>query len=217
MLEERKDGNNTNTSIATQEPLWIPTDFKHLTGDMDTGYVVIDPLGNEFTYLNGIWVSRYEISKGENGIPVSLPNKPTWTGEHYYDVKFRILEKFRKSDNCNYTVDLINDWTTEIVEPIATKIDRKLVYEDSSSIGAYINNGEEINTGSNPKFMVYNISDLAGNHWCLTNKKNLKVEVGGGSYLTEGNICTLAWRGVAGGFERANDVGFRIVLRKKES
>lgn len=220
MLEARNDNNNGNTSIATQEPLWIPTSFQYLTGNLNTGYVVVDSLGNEFTYLpeSDEWISRYEISEGENGMPMSLPYMPAWVRISYEKVKNEILGKFGKGGNCNYTVDLIDKWENEIVKFIATKIDRKLVYEDSGPIGAYYDTDKEINTGSEPQYMIYNISDLAGNHWCITNEEDRGyIAISGGSWVDYGDKTPLAACAITLPFATCRTVGFRIVLRKKES
>lgn len=211
MLEERKDGNNTNTSIATQEPLWIPTGFKHLTGDMDTGYVVIDSLGNEFTYLPEYdeWISRYAISEGENGMPMSLPNKPAWTNISYNEVK-EVIGNFSKSNS--YKVGLINNWNDEISKFIETKIDSELIIKAS---------GRDVycSIESNVQLMAYNIADLAKDgYYCMTNeKKGESIVAGGGTYWSFWDRRPLSSYYDLKPDQRRSIVEFRIVLRKKES
>ncbi|HBC83922.1 MAG TPA: hypothetical protein DCZ30_00230, partial [Clostridiales bacterium] len=174
----------TVESNQTNKPSWIPEGFEYYTGDLDTGYVVRDKKGNEFTYMPATdeYISRYEISKGDDGVtPMSVPGRPAWT-KITQDEAIKAAKSF--APNCNS--DLIEDYEywRKMCEFISNKIGKSLVYDDSTPIGAYYNNGGEVDTGENPAFMVYNIDCLAGNHWCITNEETGEsfIVVCGGSY-----------------------------------
>lgn len=215
---ECTDSMLTTTVEASQskEPLWIPEGFEYYTGDLDVGYVVKDKKGNEFTYMPATdeYISRYEISKGNDGFtPMSVPGKHAWTNITQAEAK-KLATSF--APDCNS--DLIKDYDEwgKMCEFISTKISKSLVYNDSTPIGAYCNNGGKVNTGDNPKFMIYNIDCLAGNHWCITNEKNeyLNIVVCGGSYNNYGsNKPMMSYCGInpSDGYD---NVGFRIVLKK---
>lgn len=202
--------------IQTNKPSWIPEGFEYYTGDLDTGYVVKDKKGNEFTYMPATdeYISRYEISKGYDGVtPMSVPGQPAWTRITPDEAK-KVARSF--DPNCNS--DLIkdyNDWE-KMCEFLSTKIGKSLVYDDSTPIGAYYNNGGEVNTGENPAFMVYNIDCLAGNHWCITNEitEYSTIVICGGSYNFDGDDKTMASHAYINHNFRYRDVGFRIVLKR---
>ena len=203
-------------SIQTNKPLWIPEGFEYYTGDLNIGYVVRDKKGNEFTYMPATdeYISRYEISKGYDGVtPMSVPGKPAWTCITQREAK-KVARSF--APNCNS--DLIkdyNDWQ-KMCGFLSTKIGKALVYNDSTQIGAYNNNGGEVNTGENPAFMLYNIDNFAGGTWCITNEitEDLDTFICGGSFCTNGDVDTMASRDYVGYNARNVDVGFRIVLRR---
>ena len=203
--------------IQSKKPLWTPEGFEYYTGDLDTGYVVKDKKGNEFTYMPATdeYISRYEISKGDDGItPMSVPGKPAWTNITHSEAQ-KVAQSF--APNCNS--DLIkdyNDWK-KICDFIASKIGKSLVYDNSTAIGAYYNNGGEVNTGENPTFMIYNIDCLAGNHWCYTNEVNeyLNIVICVGSYGNDGGYEPMVSRFDVHPNIRNDLVGFRIVLKKK--
>lgn len=206
----------TEEQSQSKKPLWIPKGFEYYTGDLDRGYVVKDKKGNEFTYMPATdeYISRYEISKGDDGVtPMSVPGKPAWTKITPDDAK-KVAKSF--APNCNS--DLIkdyNDWG-KMCEFLSTKIGKSLVYDDSTPIGAYCNNGGEVNTGKNPAFMVYNIDCLAGNHWCITNEKTEEsyIVICGGSFSNYGNNRPMMSRNIINPDFGCNLVGFRIVLKK---
>ena len=206
----------TLESNQTNNPPWIPEGFEYYTGDLDTGFVVRDKKGNEFTYMpaTGDYISRYEISKGDDGVtPMSVPGRPAWT-DITQDEAIEVARSY--APNCNS--DLIEDYEywKKMCEFISNKIGKSLVYDDSTLIGAYYNNGGEVNTGENPAFMVYNIDCLAGNHSCMTKKKfqNGVMDVCGGSYSYNGYDWPMASHNDANFNYSYNLVGFHIVLKR---
>lgn len=206
----------TVESNQTNKPSWIPEEFEYYTGDLDTGYVVRDKKGNEFTYMPATdeYISRYEISKGDDGVtPMSVPGRPAWT-KITQDEAIKVAKSF--APNCNSNLIEDYEYWKKMCEFISNKIDKSLVYDDSTPIGAYYNNGGEVNTGKNPAFMVYNIDCLAGNHWCITKEKHKDgiIVICGGSYDFNGNYGPMVSHfNILHNFS-CNYVGFRIVLKR---
>lgn len=204
----------TTKNATISKPDWIPAGFEYFTGDLETGYVVKDKKGNEFTYCPATdeYISRYEISMGDDGAPMSIPGKDAWVSITQEEAK-----KLAKSFSADGTSNLIgnSEWD-KLCEFLSTKIDRALVFYDSTSIGAYYNNGGEVRTGENSNFMIYNIDCLAGNHWCITNDINPNgyVVLRGGSYCNGGDHRPMASSSDIYPGRGNNGVGFRIVLKK---
>lgn len=204
----------TTKNATISKPDWIPAGFEYFTGDLETGYVVKDKKGNEFTYCPATdeYISRYEISKGDDGAPMSVPGKDAWV-----NITRKQAKELAKSFAADGTSDLIenSEWD-KLCGFLATKIDRVLVFNDSTSIGAYYSNGGEVRTGENSSFMIYNIDCLAGNHWCITNDfdKDGYVVICGGSCFVNGYVRPMASTCSMSPDCRSNDVGFRIVLKK---
>lgn len=206
----------TTKNATISKPDWIPAGFEYFTGDLETGYVVKDKKGNEFTYCPATdeYISRYEISMGDDGAPMSIPGKDAWVSITQEEAK-----KLAKSFSADGTSNLIgnSEWD-KLCEFLSTnKIDRALVFDDSTSIGAYYNNGGEVRTGENSNFMIYNIDCLAGNHWCITNdiiNQNGYVVLRGGSYNFNGYNLPLASSNFINPDCSFYNVGFRIVLKK---
>lgn len=201
-------------ALFVSRPDWIPAGFKYHTGDLETGYVVKDKKGNEFTYCPAIdqYISRYEISKGDDGDPMSVPGKNAWVDIDYAEAKG--LAKFFVANGKSGLIS-DSDWS-KMCEFLATKIDRILIFKDSTSIGAYRNNGREVRTGENSNFMIYNIDCLAGNHWCITDDFNEygSLLIRGGSYAENGDCVPMVDTDDICAMDRYYNVGFRIVLKK---
>ena len=207
----------TLESNQTNKPSWIPEGYEYYTGNLGTGFVVRDKKGNEFTYMpkTGDFISRYEISKGDDGVtPMSVPGRPAWA-DITQDEAIEVARSF--APNCNS--DLIEDYEywKKMCEFISNKIGKSLVYDDSTLIGAYSNNGGEVYTGENPAFMVYNIDCLAGNHCCMTKKKFQNdgvIDVCGGSYSDYSDNKPMASHCHVSLYYGHDTVGFRIVLKR---
>ena len=96
-------------SIAYSGPKWIPKNCKHLTGDINSGYVVVDPYGNEFVYIPSLnkYLSRDYISLGKDDKFMSIPNtKPMILGSQ--------KGSFSKSRS-NLPKDYISVWEEDYV------------------------------------------------------------------------------------------------------
>ena len=81
-------------------PNYMPPGYKYLDGTIDEGnYSIIDSFGNIFTWISpqpesfwesaydGFWVSTYDISKDENGMPKSVEKGHSWGKISYYEAE----------------------------------------------------------------------------------------------------------------------------------
>ena len=122
----------TTKNATISKPDWIPAGFEYFTGDLETGYVVKDKKGNEFTYCPATneYISRYEISKGDDGTPMSIPGKDAWVNITQEEAK-----RLAKSFSVDGTSNLIgnSEWD-KLCEFLSTIIDRALVFDNSTSI-----------------------------------------------------------------------------------
>ena len=199
---------------SISEPYWIPKGFKYFTGDIETGYVVKDEKGNEFTYCPSTdeYISRYEISKGPDGAPMSVPGKDAWVNITRDEAK-----ALARCFTLDTTADLIevSSWDM-LCEFLSLKIDGNLIRGDSTSIGAYDNSVGEVQTGEKSSFMIYNIDCLAGNHWCITNDIDNQgyAIICGGSYKCLGHSAPMNCKSCMHVNSTDIDVGFRIVHKK---
>lgn len=191
--------------LSNEKPTWMPSGYKYLTGDMYTGFVIVDDCGNEFTYVPymDIYVSRYEISLNKNHTIASLPEKDAWV-----NVKYKEAYNAAKNFDPKNKSDLL-DSVEQIVEAISKKTGKK--YPETVYCG-----NVELKTGSMPENMLYNIDCLVGNHYCiLKSKKNVysSTYAYGKSYK-DGKKYML-FHGDMMAFSRPSpDIGFRICLRR---
>ncbi len=183
----------------------IPEGFHYVTGSNQEGVVIEDQKGNQFTTFKEIdfWVSRYEISAPG----MSIAGKNAWTNINFPDARY-VAKSFAKN------ADLINErrWDS-LMQAISSRIGRELVYEDSTSIGAY-NTCREIKTGSNPSYMVCNIDCLAGSHFCWIVRKENCEAIGGSTCLNKSFNYPMSTRFDRNPFRILDYISFRIVLGK---
>ena len=74
----------------------IPEGFNWVEGEVNNGCVIENKKGDQFIriplgytaeglFVRGFWVSRFEVSKGENEIPRSIAGEYPWTYINYPD------------------------------------------------------------------------------------------------------------------------------------
>ena len=191
--------------LCNERPAWIPSGYKYLTGDMYTGYVIVDDCGNEFTYVPymDIYVSRYEISLNKNHTIASLPEKDAWV-----NVKYKEAYKAAKNFDPKNKSDLL-DSVKQIVEAISKKTGKE--YPGTVYCG-----NVELKTGSMPENMLYNIDCLVGNHYCILKfDKDVSsyTHAYGASYKGERKYPHL--NGEEKTFSSPSpEIGFRICLKR---
>ncbi len=88
---------------------------------------------------------------------------------------------------------------------------------NSANIGNY-ETSSAITTGSNDKYQIKNIYDMAGNvyEWTMEMFHTENISYRGGSYQYSGEEKTIAYRGYDNPTGVYNDLGFRVTLYLKE-
>lgn len=203
--EKIKREQEKNSSIAREMPSWMPANFKYLMGNMYDGIVITDQYGNQFTYIPylEIYVSRYEISLNDYGVPASVPGRRAWVNVDY-KTALKAATEFSALNNSDLLTN-VND----IMEAIRRKTGKSvpdIVYEGNI----------ELRTGAMSENMIYNIDCLSGNHFCMmktSNNYRKSALVHGQSY----KIKDVAY--YQNYIERrevpSRQVGFRICLKKE--
>lgn len=167
----------------------------------------------------GFYVARYEAGREiDNEKPVSKAGVIPWTQIVWE--KARNLSKEMYSENDYFQTDLINSYAWDSIcnwmRSTGTNID------DSTNYGNYQNSSNGLNkvveTGSNIRWKVNNIYDMAGNAWEYTTEQygdHERYHIGrGGGYWNYGNYYPISTRGTS---EDGSDlyIGFRVVLYLK--
>lgn len=190
-------------AIAQERLPWIPAGYRYYTGNMYEGIVIADKYGNQFTYVPylDIYVSRYEISRDEDGYAASVPDRIPWVNVSYKDA-YNAAIKFDPSANS----DLL---TSTIVNAIGESIFNKTGKRPSLS---FYTGTAPIRTGAIPQNMVYNIDCFIGNHYCMLKTKSARksVKVFGSSYYSNLHYDEFNdYKTVP-----SKEVGFRICLKR---
>lgn len=168
---------------------------------------------------NGFYVARYEAGK-ENGNekPVSKPDVLPWTQVVWDKARDLSIKMYRENEY--FQTDLINSYAWDSIcnwiRFTGTNID------DSTSYGNYQNSSDGLNrvveTGSNNRWKINNIYDMAGNVWEYTTEEygdHEKYHIGrGGGYWNYGDLYPISTRGTSEDGSDLN-IGFRVVMYLK--
>ena len=179
--------------------IFIPKGFKYVLGTENTGFTIEDESGNQFVWIpggetlkdgecRGFFFSRYEISLDVDGKFVSQANKYPIVDRSYWDAQ-KIASKMNAKIMSNQQFERIIKWFIE-----TDAMSAKEIFEDSSNRGNYKNSGPHrmVKTGFNPKWMINNIDNLAGNLWTWTCTGDDKSKIlRGGCCMLEGNYSPL--------------------------
>lgn len=167
----------------------------------------------------GFYIARFEAGKESDvEVPVSKAGVLPWTQVRWE--KARELSIGMYDENDYFQTDLINsyawDSTCNWIRNTGKNID------DSTSYGNYQNSSDGLNrvteTGSNERWKINNIYDMAGNAWEYTTEEygeHEKYHIGrGGGYWNYGNLYPISTRGTS---EDNSDlsIGFRVVMYLK--
>lgn len=167
----------------------------------------------------GFYIARFEAGKEvETEKVVSKSGVLPWTQIVWQ--KARDLSIGMYSENDYFQTDLVNsyawDSTCNWIRNTGSNID------DSTPYGNYQNSSDGLNrvleTGSNERWKVNNIYDMAGNAWEYTTEEygeHEKYHIGrGGGYWNYGNLYPISTRGTS---EDSSDlsIGFRVVMYLK--
>lgn len=167
----------------------------------------------------GFYVARYEAGKesGKN-IPVSKANVLPWTKIIWSKAKQLSTEMYQENDY--FETDLINSYAWDSICNWLENSGKNV--NDSTEYGNYQNSRDGLNriveTGSNEKWKINNIYDMAGNAWEYTTEEygqHEKYHIGrGGGYWNEGNLYPISTRGTSDDNADIN-IGFRVVMYLK--
>lgn len=167
----------------------------------------------------GFYVARYEAGReDDDNVPVSKKGVVPWTRIVWEKAKDISTKMY--SENDYFQTDLINSYAWDTIcnwmRGTGTNID------DSTNYGNYQNSRDGLNkvveTGSNDRWKINNIYDMAGNVWEYTTEEygeHEKYHIGrGGGYWNYGNLYPISTRGTS---EDASDlnIGFRVVMYLK--
>lgn len=171
----------------------------------------------------GFYISSYDISKNpETGEPQSVEGAEPWTdisGEDAQELaKFMIIKNEAVSSYLPFgsEYDCIFEW---IIKSGAKA--KEEVAVNSTSWGNYLNArrnnvpNRKANTGSDEKYCVNEIWDLAGNvsEWTQEKGKRIYNITRGGCFYDSGRIYPAAYRGYRKKNETFVGTGFRVALR----
>lgn len=168
---------------------------------------------------NGFYVARFEAGKeSEVDTPVSKPGILPWTQVVWQKAKDLSISMY--DENEYFQTDLINSYAWDSIcnwiRNTGTNID------DSTTYGNYQNSSDGLNrvveTGSNERWKVNNIYDMAGNVWEYTTEEygeHEKCHMGrGGGYWNYGNLYPISTRATSEDSSDLN-IGFRVVMYLK--
>ena len=215
--------NSLENSVNNQIDQMIPVGYSYKEGSIENGYVIEDSNGNEYVlipggyntdgeYIRAFWISRYEISRGEEDYPQSMRDKTTWTDINFYDAS-KIANSINGKLISREQYSLICKW---LVESKAATFEQ--VYDNGIGMGYYSKNYTLEKTGSNDEWKCNNIYDFFGNGYTWTNEKSElydrdRVIRGGHSISLNGEHCNPpAARVGKNPKSKGTNVTFRIVL-----
>lgn len=200
----------------------LPSGFHWVKGTVDEGCVIENKIGDQFIriplgytaeglFVRGYWLSRYEISKGQNNMPRSIAGMEPWTNISYPSALIA-AESVGASIISREEYNRIPIW---LLSTNAIKIDKLFV--DGAGLGNFSEPFKPAKTGSNPDWMINNLDCFWGNCYTWTTEKSelydhhIVIRGGHGSYgdLKDTPICR---KRVSPELER-NDITFRIVIR----
>ena len=215
-VSEEDGERNISTGLVVTGPdksqyVWVPTDVTRLEvrdfgsyfsgGDIsefndETDSPLYQQMVSSVEKYDGFYISRYEISEGEDGLPVSRPITESDPG--------RIMVQISPQDASELCQKLYSDndsvagffpwginWDTTLQWLIDSgSLSKKEVADDSTSWGNYgddtfsVNAGDDM-TGIFKETSVNNIYDLAGNNWEWTQERC------GSAYVMRGGGVTI--------------------------
>lgn len=155
----------------------IPEGFYYKEGTIDNGYVIEDSDENQYVlipsgyntegiFVKAFWISRFEISKGNENVPRSVSGKMPWTNINFY----KACEVADSIDGGLISGEEYNRICMWLVQTNAAKFES--VYIDGRSNGNYFNKKQLTVTGSNPKWQHNHIFDFFGNGYIWTMERS---------------------------------------------
>lgn len=174
---------------------------------------------NSVNRYGGFYISRFLISKNENGSPQSIKGEMPWTNLNF-NLVARICSIFETTDGVTSHLpygtehDCLLEW---LIESRAKSFAE--IAEDSTKWGNHWNTQGAprriVETGSRENWSANHIYDIAGNTCEWTQEKTIwgYPIVRGSSYLDNGSYFPAAYRYAVNPLCKRPNAGFRIVLR----
>ena len=156
----------------------VPDNFFIKEGEVENGLVIEDNDGNQYLrtpsgytsdglYVRGFWVSRYEISVGNDGNPQSIADRFPVTGINFYDSE-KLAEKVGGFLISKEEYNRICMW---LVETKAATFEEIFV-KGNCDRGNYSNPFSVAKTGSNPMWMINRLDNFLGNCYIWTTERS---------------------------------------------
>lgn len=205
----------------------IPAGFFYVTGTPNNGCVIENSSGDQYVlvpegstteghHVGNCWVSRFEISKGDDGMPRSVAGKIPWNSVSYTEaveaaerVGGHLLSKDEYSRICTW---LVREEAADFHE----------MYFDGRANGNYARDCVLTKTGSNPSWQHNHIYDFFGNGYTWTTERfdsnQTERVIRGGHYIGHSDEVSYPPTNFGGmnPKDRSKNVTFRIVLRADE-
>lgn len=166
----------------------------------------------------GFYISRYNISKGENNIPQSVKGKRPWTELTWHEAR-SVSNNFENDESIKS--HLIYGAEYDTVLSWFMKINGKannLINQDSTKLGNHLNSKDAphkiVETGSREEWSLNRIYDFAGNVYEMTQEEynTSEYSIRGACYKMLGFVSKATSRVHANKNSVYDDTGFRIAL-----
>jgi len=202
----------------------IPNGFSFKEGEVNNGLVIESNVGSQYLripagctsdglYVRGFWLSRYEISLGNDGNPLSVADRYPLTDINFFDSEelAKKVKGFIPSGEENNRVCM---W---LVQTNAVTFEQ--VFVTGNGKGNYSEPFVLAKTGSNPLWMFNRLDNFFGNCSIWTTERSELYEHhriirgGHGSYFGTGNNHPASYRAWADPEKGFSDNTLRIVIR----
>ena len=202
----------------------IPNGFSFKEGEVNNGLVIESKNGSQYIripsgytsdglYIRGFWLSRYEISLGNDGTPLSIAGKYPLTNVNFYDAK-KLAKKVKGFIPSKEEYNRVCMW---LVQTNAATFNQ--VFVTGKDKGNYTEPFVIAKTGSNPLWMINRLDNFFGNCSIWTTERSELYEHhriirgGHGSYYNTGNNHPASYRTWAKPELGFPDTTLRIVLQ----
>ncbi len=201
----------------------IPDGFSFKEGEVNDGLIIESDVGSQYLripagytsdgfYVRGFWLSRYEISLGNDGNPLSVAGEYPLTNVNYFDAK-ALAEKVNGFIPSKEEYNRVCMW---LVQTNGATFEQ--VFVTGNGKGNYSQPFKLVKTGSNPLWMVNRLDNFFGNCSIWTTERSelydhYRIIRGGhGSYHNTGDNHPASHRAWANPEESFSDNGLRIVI-----
>ncbi len=202
----------------------IPNGFSYKEGEVDNGLIIENEAGSQYLripagytsdglYVRGFWLSRYEISLGNDEEPLSIPDRYPVTNVNFYEA----VELARKV--ANGYIPSKEEYNRICMWLVSTKAATFEEVFETASRGNYSTPFVLAKTGENPSWMINRLDNFFGNCSIWTTERselydhNMIIRGGHGLYANNGEKHPASFRRWANPEEGYLDNTLRIVIR----